>query len=79
MALLTYKLKVVCFTTYFSFIGFFFCMLINCKQMNVLFFLLNNAKNHVFYLQFNSNYLDKNPENRLFRSGHFHFIKTDPF
>ena len=47
--------------------------------MNVLFFLLNNAKYHVFCLQFKSKYLGWYPENRLFRMGHFHFITTDRF
>lgn len=79
MASVAYKLKVVCYTTFFSFMAFFSCMLINCKQIDGWFKMLNLAINGIFYLQFKSIYFTYFSENYWFGIGHFHFIKTDPF
>lgn len=65
IALLAYKLKVVCYTTFFQFICFFFCVLINCKQIDIWFFILISTFCPVFCLQFKSNYFANFQENHL--------------
>lgn len=79
MPFVAFKLKVVCCATYFAFIRFFYCVLINCKQSALAYKTTNRTHKHRFCFQIKSFYFFALVLNHVDTIFLFHFIKKRRF